>query len=40
MMNEMEIKHFAVEAKCGHVGRKNCIIIVFPIVVDDKKRCS
>jgi hypothetical protein len=37
MMNEMEIKYFAVEAKCGHVGRKNCIIITFPIVADDKK---
>ena len=37
MMNEMEIKYFAVEAKCGHVGRKNCIIITFPIVADDRK---
>ena len=37
MMNEMEIKYFAVEAKFGHVGRKNCIIITFPIVADDRK---
>jgi len=40
MMNEMEIKYFAVEAKCGHVGRKNCIIITFPIVADDKKEAA
>ena len=37
MMNEMENKYFAVETKCGHVGRKNCIIITFPIVAESKK---
>ena len=40
MMNEMEIKYFAVEAKCGHVGRKNCIIITFPVIADNKKEAA
>ena len=33
----MEQKYYAVEAKCGHVGRKNCIIITFGIVAESKK---
>ena len=40
MMNEMEIKYFAVEAKCGHVGRKNCIIITFPIIAENRKEAA
>ncbi len=35
MMNETN--YYAVEAKCGHVGRKNCIVIIFPVVAESKK---
>ena len=38
MMNE--INYYAVEAKCGHVGRKNCIVITFPIVAESKKEAA
>ena len=29
--------YYAVEAKCGHVGRTNCIIITFPVCAESKK---
>ena len=37
MMNENVVKYFAVEAKCGHVRRMNCIIIKFPIIAESRK---
>ena len=33
-------KYFIVEAKCGHVGRSNCIIISFPIIAETKKEAA
>jgi len=33
-------KCFAVETKCGHVGRNNCIIITFPIKAASKKEAA
>lgn len=40
MMENTEIKYFAVETKCGHVGRKNCIIITFPIIAVNGKEAA
>ena len=38
-MNENK-KYFKVDAICGHVGRKNCIIISFPIKAEDGKQAA
>ena len=32
--------YYAVEAKCGHVGRTNCIIITFPVCAESKKEAA
>lgn len=34
------MKYYAVEAKCGHVGRNNCIIITFPIIAENGKAAA
>lgn len=40
MKNLDEKKTFAVEAKCGHVGRKYYIAITFPVVADNGKEAA
>ena len=40
MNNLEEKKIFAVEAKCGHVGRKYYIAITFPVVADNGKEAA
>ena len=35
-----EKKKFAVEAKCGHVGKDSCIIIDFPIIAENGKEAA
>ena len=33
-------KYYAVEARCGHVGRYNCIIITFSVECESKKEAA
>ncbi len=35
-----EEKFYAVEAKCGHVGRHYCIVITFPIKAESGKEAA
>lgn len=35
-----EEKFYAVEAKCGHVGRHHCIVITFPVKAKTGKKAA
>lgn len=34
------MKYFIVTAKCGHVGRSNCILVDFPVAAEDAKSAT
>lgn len=40
MNNQNNIKYYQVEAKCGHVGITNYIIIKFAIIANSKKEAA
>lgn len=34
------MRYFIVTAKCGHVGRTNCVLINFPVVAEDARTAA
>ena len=40
MINNCELKFFKVDTKCGHVGRRNYILITFPVMAKSGKEAA